>query len=813
MEKQRLATVSAGLLSALGLLVATARCSDVSGDAGTATQAGGLTVPAGFIDEVYATGLTGMTAMEFAPDGRLFVAEQTGRLRVVKNGALQATPFLQVTVDSNGERGLLGIAFDPNFASNRFVYVYYTTPNGGVHNRLSRFTANGDVAVAGSETVLMDLEPLSGATNHNGGAIHFGTDGKLYIAVGENANRSNAQTLGNRLGKMLRINSDGSIPSDNPFFNQATGANRSIWAMGLRNPFTFAVQPGTGKIHINDVGENTWEEVDVGMRGANYGWPAAEGPNGNRPGDTAPIYSYSHSEGCSITGATFYNPATVQFVGWVGHYFFADFCSNWIRRMNTSGAVSNFATGGSSITDLKVGADGALYYLNRGNGRVGRVRSSTSSNLPTISVQPANQRAGIGQTAKFSVSASGSGTLMYQWQRNGANIAGATSPDLTLTNVQSGDSGAQFRVMVSNGSGTVTSNAATLTVPGRAPVATITAPVNNSLYSAGQTINYSASATDQEDGTLPASAYSWTIRFYHADTPQTQHFHPFMGPINGATGGVFTIPNMGETSVNVWYRIILTVTDSSGVTNSDADPAHDIFVDLKPCTANIALQTSPAGLQTTFDGTPVTTPTSIASVVGMIRTLGAPAQSGGGTSYTFASWSDGGAATHNITTPASNTTFTATFAAGTGPFPIKINFQVAGAATPAGYVADTGELFGTRNGLSYGWNILHTDVTRERNVHPDQRLDTLCHMHGGGVWEVAVANGTYNVFASVGDPSFASTYTLNVEGVNYWNAVSLGVNQFLSATKVVTVSDGRLTINQGSAGDKFTRINYVEIAP
>jgi hypothetical protein len=197
----------------------------------------------------------------------------------------------------------------------------------------------------------------------------------------------------------------------------------------------------------------------------------------------------------------------------------------------------------------------------------------------------------------------------------------------------------------------------------------------------------------------------------------------------------------------------------------------------------------------------------------MIRTLGAAAQSSGGTSYTFSAWSDAGAATHNIVTPTASTTFTATYAAAMVTFPIKINFQLAGAPIPAGYVPDTGDIFAARNGLNYGWNLSHTDVTRDRNVHADQRLDTLCHFHAGGVWEIAVPNGTYNVLASVGDPSFASTHTLNVEGINYWNGVALGVNQFLSATKVVTVSDGRLTINQDGAADKSTRINYVEIAP
>src|SRR5262245_39492501 len=155
--------------------------------------------------------------MALAPDGRIFVCEQAGNLRVVDGTGLLATPFVTVTVSSVGERGLLGVAFDPNFAANQYVYAYYTATTPAVHNRVSRFTASGNVAVPGSETVILELDNLSSATNHNGGAIHFGVDGKLYVAVGDNANGANAQSLQNLLGKVLRINADGTVPPDNPF--------------------------------------------------------------------------------------------------------------------------------------------------------------------------------------------------------------------------------------------------------------------------------------------------------------------------------------------------------------------------------------------------------------------------------------------------------------------------------------------------------------------------------------------------------------------------------------------------------------------
>lgn len=357
-------------------------------------QVNGATLPAGFTESQFGTDVGGVpTAMAFAPDGRLFVCLQGGQLRVIKNGALLATPFVSLSVNSTGERGLLGIAFDPNFSANQFVYLYYTTSTSPIHNRISRFTANGDVAVAGSELVLTDLDNLS-ATNHNGGALHFGPDGRLYAGVGENAVGANAQTLSNRLGKILRINSDGTIPTDNPFFATATGANRAIWALGLRNPYTFGFQPGTGRMFINDVGQNAWEEIDDGIAGSNYGWSTCEGacatPN---PNFRDPLFQYGHgtspTTGCAIVGAAFYNPPVNQFpASYIGKYFFADLCSGWIRVFDpATNTASAFATGISSPVDLQVGPDGCLYYLAQGNGgEVFRV-SATAAQPLNISVR------------------------------------------------------------------------------------------------------------------------------------------------------------------------------------------------------------------------------------------------------------------------------------------------------------------------------------------------------------------------------------------------------------------------------------------
>jgi glucose/arabinose dehydrogenase len=662
----RVGSLLKAALAGLGALIAVS-CSDMpqSGDPqiGTVESAA---VPSGFVDQLIASGIPSPTAMAFAPDGRLFVAQQNGQLRVISNAnppALLSTPFLTVPVSSSGERGLLGIAFHPNFATNRFVYIYYTATTPAIHNRVSRFTAsttNPNVAQAGSEVVILELNNLSSATNHNGGAMHFGPDGMLYIAVGENANRNNAQTLGNLLGKMLRINPDGTIPTNNPFFNQATGNNRAIWALGLRNPFTFAFQPGTGRMFINDVGEVTWEEINDGISGSNYGWPQTEGPT-TAAGVRAPLFAYQHGStsttGCAITGGAFYNPTTVQFPSssYLGRYFFGEFCNGWIRVFNpATGTASAFATGLSSVVDIKVTNDGSLWYLQRGGspaGQVHRVRFAQNQ-APAITQHPSNLTVAAGQQATFTVAASGSQPLSFQWQRNGANISGATNATLSFT-AAPGDNGAMFRSVVTNAFGSATSNNATLTVAGTAPTANITAPTSGTTYAAGTNVSFAGTGTDPQDGTLPASAFTWEVVFHH-DT----HTHPFFGPTSGITSGTVAIPNRGEVATNVFYRFNLTVRDSGGLT-------HSVSRDILPRVSTITLASSPTGRQLLLDGTPLTAPSSIPNVVGMIRSIGAPSPQGG---FNFQSWSDGGAATHEITVPATNTTFTATFTStGGGP--------------------------------------------------------------------------------------------------------------------------------------------------
>lgn len=704
-------------------------------------------IPAGFQDSVWASALSNPTSMAFAPDGRLFVTQQGGQLRVITRnaaGAGQLLPasFLTVGTDSSGERGLLGVALDPDFQANGYVYVYYTVPQATRFNRVSRFTAAdadpapdvfapGNVAQSGSELVLMNLDPLS-ATNHNGGAMHFGPDNKLYVAVGDNAVGGNSQSFNNRHGKMLRINSDGSIPADNPFLGNTTGVNRAIWAMGLRNPYTFAFQPGTGRMFINDVGDNgldteKWEEINEGGAGRNYGWPNTGDGYFNAatfPQFTNPLHAYNHTTGGrAITGGAFYNPAVQNFPSaYVGDYFFADFAGGFIRKLEApiTGARLNsnpFATGAARPVDLAVGPDGNLYYLARGSGTVGRIRY-TASLAPSIGTQPDNQSVPQGATATFTASASGDAPLNYQWQRAGAaggaftDITGATSPSYTTPATTAADEGARFRVVVTNAHGSATSNEAVLNVvTNQAPAPVIVAPAQGATFAAGELITFEGSATDPEDGTLPAGAYRWEILYYTSTVNGTGGVRrPYLEVFDVMTG-TFRIADTGPyTNADVFYRIELTVEDSQGLTTT-------VVRDINPRTSGVTLSTSVPGLTLNLDGQPQAAPYAFVGVEGFKRLLEAPAtQTAGGTTYEFVSWSDGGARSHEIVTPVEDTTYTATYRPVAGPPAVVgrhvfYNNSVFDGRDPAATAADDAAIAADKSALLPGQKASFSNLT------------------------------------------------------------------------------------------------------
>jgi uncharacterized repeat protein (TIGR03806 family) len=353
-----------------------------------AATAGAATLPAGFAETKVADGLN-PTAMTFAPDGRLFLCEKQGLLRVISGNEMLSKPLFDISskVDAWNERGLLSVCFDPDFARNGWIYVYYThnrKPDDNArtnsNNRISRFTTKGNVADVKSELVLLELTNLTKTGWHNGGGLAFGKDGKLYISTGENATGPNAQDGTNLLGKLLRINKDGSIPGDNPHFKEYKGENRAIAALGLRNPFSIAVQRTTGLLYLSMVGAN-FEQIEGYDSSAaptvvNYGWPDIDGPpRSNQPqpkGYRPPAYAYDHGrgDGVALCSGDFYDPAKPGAdafpAEYTGRFFFSDY-KGWIKAIDPAKPERryDFATGIDRPIDVDIAPDGALWYIAR----------------------------------------------------------------------------------------------------------------------------------------------------------------------------------------------------------------------------------------------------------------------------------------------------------------------------------------------------------------------------------------------------------------------------------------------------------------
>jgi glucose/arabinose dehydrogenase/PKD repeat protein len=674
-----------------------------------------------FQNDVLATGLNLPTSIEFLPDGRMLVTELQGMIRVLPAPYTTPapTPFLQITnIGSAGvQQGIYDITLDPDFANNHFYYVFYTlgTPN---RDRVARFTANSDLTgtVAGSETVLYQ-DPLDANSEHHGGALNFASDGKLYFTTGEHFDATAAQSLSSPRGKLHRINKDGTIPIDNPFYDGSGPNVDSIWALGLRNPFRAYYDTPTNRLLIGDVGGNDYstakEEVDVGARGANYGWPNSEGPC-SAP-CTSPLYSYPHNgRDASITGGFVYHgtafPASYQ-----GSYFFADYTQNWIRRLtfDASGNVSgvfNFEPADGSldgpygdIVDLAQGPDGALYYVDLGYSdisgtfgvsKIRRIKYVQSNQAPAA-VASANPTSG---PTPLDVSFSSAGSsdpegqpLTYAWTFGD----GATSTAANPTHTYAAAGTYTARLTVSDGVNSTASAPVTISA-GNRPTASILSPQDGSFFKAGDVITYSGDATDTEDGTLPASAFSWNIDFLHEG-----HVHPGT-PVTGTKSGTFTIPSSGhDFSGNTRYRISLTVTDSDGLTSTQS-------VIIYPRKVNLTFDTVPSGRTLQLDGIAKATPFVYDTLVGFSHTIEARDQTVGSTTYTFQSWSDGGAQQHSITVPNTDQSYTATYSQSTTPVsPAFVQVNASTPQSPQSSVTTTynqAQSSGNLNVVAIGWN-------------------------------------------------------------------------------------------------------------
>jgi len=318
-----------------GLHELTAMALDAAGNRATSAPVTVSLLNPAFANEVVVPDITSATTMAFLPDGRLLVGELIGKIWIVQPGANRPDPTPALVLDANNlfdEQGIQDMTIDPAFSDNHYVYVFYTrgSANGDNRDRLSRFTLVGSNIPPSSELVLwQDFATASG--EHHGGALAFGLDGKLYFTMGDQFSADDAQQLDSYHGKLMRINSDGSIPMDNPFYD-GNGPNLdAIWALGLRNPYRMSVDPATGRMFIGDVGANdnstSIEEINLGARGANYGWPICEG-NCGMPGMTNPLFSYPHSgrDACVTAGFVYHGtqfPSEYQ-----GNFFFADYVQN-----------------------------------------------------------------------------------------------------------------------------------------------------------------------------------------------------------------------------------------------------------------------------------------------------------------------------------------------------------------------------------------------------------------------------------------------------------------------------------------------------
>ena len=610
-------------------------------------------LPADFERTELVTGLDQPTAFRQMPDGRIFIAEKGGAIKVYEDDHLNPQPVITLVVlktDTDEERGLLGIEPDPNFETNGYLYVAYTS--AGNHDRLSRVTVQGDTADPASEVVLLE-STQAGNIYHHGGEVRFGPDGKLYWGMGMNTDNANSQNLTNVHGKIMRLNVDGSAPADNPFLT-TPNAVPQIWAYGLRNPFRFTFTPNN-KLLAADVGGDKWEELDIVTRGGNYGWPLAEGTCATCA-FINPIYTYAHTappeKAGSITAAMVYTGDTFP-AKYKNKVFIADYALGFIRDLTFDSDYSTFIeeetfdADAGTVVQLEQGQDGNIYQLNIYPGVLSRISPSGGNRAPkaVIAATPSNGLAPLNVAFSSAGSNDPDGTpLTYAWNFGDGTTSTAANPQKTYT------ANGTYTATLTVSDGAKTDQATQkITVGSTVPIATIISPTSQSKYNAGDTISFSGTGSDAEDSALPDSAFTWKVVFHHA-----QHTHPFRDNIVGKTGS-FQIPRSSDNIATTWYRIELTVTDSSGLATTK-------IVDVYPNLVNLTFTSNYPDATYTVDGIPRQGTTTESAVVGVERAVGAPSpQYTQDSQYIYNNWSDGQAQNHTITTLGTDATYTVNF--------------------------------------------------------------------------------------------------------------------------------------------------------
>jgi glucose/arabinose dehydrogenase/PKD repeat protein len=733
----------------------------------TPGSAQAATLPAGFQEQVVFSGLTNPTVVRFSPDGRVFVAEKSGVIKVF-DSLTDTTPTVFANLNANvhnfWDRGLLGMALDPNFPTDPYVYVLYTydaaiggtaprwgtpagasdpcpTPPGAtadgcvVSGRLSRLQAAGNVTT-GSEQVLIE-DWCQQYPSHSVGTVEVVREGEqsvLYASAGDGASFNFADwgQDGNPLnpcgdppgapgtalspptaeggalrsqdlrtpddpvtldGAVIRVDpATGAGLPGNPLAGSPDANTRRIIAHGLRNPFRFTTRPGTNELWIGDVGWNAWEEINrlipTNSAVVNFGWPCYEGVGRQSGYDganldicenlyaagpaavTTPYFAYHHSnqvvpsETCP-TGSSSVAGLEFQFAAPTNRYpaeyddalFFADYSRDciWVMQkggngLPAPGQIRTFVAGAANPVNLETGPEGDLFYVDFDGGTIRRIEFF-SANQPPSAVATATPTTG---EAPLTVTFDGSGsndpddlTLSYAWDLDGDGAfddSAATQPTYTYT--ASGTYAASLRVTDSQGASDT--DAVTITVGNTAPTATINLPAAGTTWKVGDVITFSGSATDVQDGSLPPSALSWDLILQHC--PSNCHTHPLQS-FTGANGS-FTAPDHEYPS---HLELKLTATDSAGL-------KHTTSVELHPQTVNLTFQTNPGGLRLVVNGTAATASFTRTVIIGSTNSISASVpQTKGGKTYNTVTWSDGGAATHNIVAPAVATTYAARF--------------------------------------------------------------------------------------------------------------------------------------------------------
>ncbi len=615
-------------------------------------------VIAGFTKTQLAHGLKDPTVFAFAPNGDIYIGQQAGIILLYRNGAVLPNPVVALNTDGSGEKGLLGMALDPNFATNGYMYVSYTTLDE--HAQLSRFTVQNDTINLTTEKVYAKGNQLQNS-HHSANDLHVGPDGKLWWTVGDNVpSITNARVLTNIYGKILRFNLDGTIPSDNPFLH-VPGAVPSIYAYGLRNPFRFTFLPN-GKAMEADTGSNYWEELNTIQPGGNYGWDFYEGNCGSC-GYINPTYAYGHmpvdgaiSAISGYSGSVF--PKQYDQVVFFGDYNRGDIeAVSFDPTFTTETSETVFDSGAGTIADLQEGPDGNLYYVSIFEGTFTKI--SATGPFPPVAAASTSVSAGL---APFNAQFSSAGSsdpyglpLTYSWDfGDGSPLSTSANPSHAYA------TNGTYTATLTVSNGTQTGSATTKVVVGNTPpVVSITSPAVNATYNGGDTISFSGTATDAVDGTLPASAYTWQADFYSSNVAQpfynAEVALPFSGPTTGVTQGTFQIPQDLSNSASTFYRITLTVVDSLGIQTV-------VTRDIHPHLTNWSVNTNVPGAAYVADGTWKTGPYSTSDVVGVQHVLtGVPTQTIGANRYRFQGWADGSALTDSFTNSPTNGSYTANY--------------------------------------------------------------------------------------------------------------------------------------------------------